>query len=37
VKVAQDFIYRSDNNADWMTKDELITWVDANRYYIGKI
>ena len=37
VKVAQDFIYRSDNNADWMTKDELITWVDANRNYIGKI
>jgi UDP-N-acetylglucosamine 4,6-dehydratase (inverting) len=37
VKVAQGFIYRSDNNADWMTKDELITWVDANRSYIGKI
>ena len=37
VKVAQDFIYRSDNNADWMTKDELISWVDANRSYIGKI
>ena len=37
VKVAQDFIYRSDNNADWMTKDELITWVDTNRDYIGKI
>lgn len=37
VKVAQGFIYRSDNNADWMTKDELITWVDANRDYIGKI
>ena len=37
VKVAQDFIYRSDNNADWMTKGELITWVDANHDYIGKI
>lgn len=37
VQVAQDFIYRSDNNADWMTKDELVTWVDANRDYIGKI
>ena len=37
VKVAQDFIYRSDNNADWMTKDELITWVNTNRDYIGKI
>ena len=37
VKVAQDFTYRSDNNADWMTKDELISWVDANRSYIGKI
>ena len=37
VKVAQDFIYRSDNNAEWMTKDELITWVNTNRDYIGTI
>lgn len=37
VKVDQDFIYRSDNNPDWMTKAELITWVDSNRDYIGKI
>lgn len=37
VKVAQDFIYRSDNNTEWMTKDELITWVNKNRNYIGKI
>ena len=37
VKVAQDFIYRSDNNVDWMTKEELITWVDSNRDHIGKI
>ena len=37
VKVAQDFVYRSDNNPKWMTKEELITWVDTNRDYIGKI
>ena len=37
VKVAQDFLYRSDNNVEWMTKDELITWVDTNRDYLGKI
>jgi UDP-N-acetylglucosamine 4,6-dehydratase (inverting) len=37
VKVAQDFIYRSDNNADWMTKEELITWLNINRDHIGKI
>jgi UDP-N-acetylglucosamine 4,6-dehydratase len=37
VKVDPDFVYRSDNNADWMTKDELVTWVNTNRNYIGKI
>ncbi len=37
VKVAQGFTYRSDNNAEWMTKNELITWVDSNRDHIGKI
>ena len=36
-KVAEGFTYRSDNNSEWMSQDELITWVDSNRQYIGKI
>lgn len=37
VKVTKDFVYRSDNNTDWMSKGELTAWLDSNRNYIGKI
>ncbi len=37
VKVPEGFTYRSDNNAKWMTSDELAAWVDSNLDYIGKI
>lgn len=37
VKVAEGFTYRSDNNTEWMSADELMAWVNNNRYYIGKI
>lgn len=37
VKVADDFIYASDNNAEWMTREELQKWIEANRAKIGKI
>jgi len=37
IKVAEDFIYSSDNNKDWMTKAELKTWIDSNYHNIGKI
>lgn len=37
VKVAEGFTYRSDNNTEWMTGDELMTWVKSNSDYIGKI
>lgn len=37
VKVAEGFTYRSDNNAEWMTADELMAWVNSNRAYIGNI
>jgi UDP-N-acetylglucosamine 4,6-dehydratase len=37
VKVAEDFTYRSDNNAQWMSPDTLTAWVNSNRDYIGKI
>jgi len=30
-QVAPDFVYASDNNTEWMSRDELATWVDANR------
>jgi len=36
-KVAPDFIYRSDNNPDWMTVDALQAWIQQNRSKIGKI
>mgnify|MGYP001414070448 CR=1 FL=1 len=37
IKVAEEFTYRSNNNTEWMTGDELMTWVNFNRDYIGKI
>jgi len=30
-KVADDFVYSSDNNADWMAPDTLAAWIDQNR------
>ncbi len=35
-KVPEGFNYSSDNNAEWMSPDELAAWVDANREKIGK-
>lgn len=37
VKVVDGFTYRSDNNTEWMTADQLIAWVNSNREHIGKI
>lgn len=36
-KVADDFVYTSDNNLDWMSISELEVWINANREKIGKI
>ncbi|WP_417566222.1 UDP-N-acetylglucosamine 4,6-dehydratase (inverting) [Marinobacter sp.] len=36
-KVPEGFVYSSDNNAEWMTEDQLRTWIDANREKIGSI
>ena len=36
-KVAEDFIYSSDNNGEWMSVPELRKWIDHNREKIGKI
>ncbi|NNJ73051.1 MAG: UDP-N-acetylglucosamine 4,6-dehydratase (inverting) [Enterobacterales bacterium] len=37
VKVAEDFVYSSDNNSDWMTPDELRNWLDSNQEQIGSL
>jgi len=36
-KVAESFVYASDNNADWMGDAELQAWIDSNREKIGSI
>lgn len=36
-RVADDFIYSSDNNQDWMSVDSLREWIEANRAKIGQI
>lgn len=37
VKVAEGFTYRSDNNTEWMSADDLMAWVTSNIDYIGKL
>ena len=37
VKVVDGFTYRSDNNTEWMTDDQLMAWVNSNREHIGRI
>ncbi len=36
-KVAEDFVYSSDNNQEWMSVDTLKNWIDENRSKIGAI
>jgi len=36
-KVQEGFMYTSDNNQEWMSKDELQNWIHANKSKIGKI
>jgi len=36
-KVAEDFTYCSDNNAEWMSVETLQAWIAKNRQKIGKI
>ena len=36
-KVAEDFVYASDNNPEWMSDADLQTWIDTNREKIGAI
>jgi FlaA1/EpsC-like NDP-sugar epimerase len=37
VKVADDFIYTSDLNPNWMMPSELLEWMRVNQNKIGKI
>ena len=36
-KVAEGFVYSSDNNTEWMTGADLQKWIDDNREKIGSI
>jgi len=36
-KVPEDFVYSSDNNEEWMSVDELHSWIESNRNKIGLI
>lgn len=35
--VAEDFVYSSENNNFWMSREDLSDWIDTNRYKIGAI
>jgi len=37
VKVDENFMYVSDKNTEWMSVEELMTWIDGNRSKIGVI
>jgi UDP-N-acetylglucosamine 4,6-dehydratase (inverting) len=37
TKVALDFTYCSDNNAEWMSVEFLRSWIEQNREMIGKV
>lgn len=36
-KVAEDFVYASDNNPEWMSDADLQAWIETNREKIGSI
>lgn len=37
VKVPEGFVYASDNNTEWMSREELQTWIEVNKEKIGAI
>lgn len=37
IRVAQDFVYTSDNNTEWMSVEELGNWIAQNRGKVGRI
>jgi len=36
-KVAEDFVYASDSNPEWMSDADLQAWIETNREKIGAI
>lgn len=36
-RVGDEFLYASDTNTEWMSRDELAKWIEANAAKIGKI
>ena len=36
-KVPSDFVYSSDSNSDWMSKDTLLSWLAENKDKLGNI
>ena len=36
-KVSEGFVYSSDLNSEWMSKDNLQSWINKNLNFIGKI
>ena len=36
-KVDEGFVYSSENNPEWMTKEALQSWIKANKHKIGEI
>ena len=36
-KVPKGFVYSSENNSEWLTKDELKNWLSSNKNFIGKL
>lgn len=36
-RVPEGFVYASDNNAEWMSDEDLENWIEANREKIGRI
>jgi hypothetical protein len=37
LRVADNFVYSSDNNSEWMSVEELAAWIQKNNSKIGKI
>lgn len=37
LPVAEGFVYSSEINSDWMSREDLATWIETNRYKIGAI
>ena len=35
--VPRDFNYSSDNNQEWMTRDDLQAWIEDNKEVLGKL